>query len=304
MSNLVENQVEDGSRRRKVGAVVSYFYTIASIVVSLVYVPLLLGGIGQEEFGLYQLVGSVMSYIVSINSILASGVSRYYCMYISEGNFEMAENTLAISKRLYWVLSAVSMAVVFVLIFVVRIVYQSAFTALQLDECSVMLVVLGVNTVVTMNNTINIAAITANERFVFLKGSQLITLVVQPVLIIALTRVMPNALMVTLVILAMNLLCAAVQRVYAQGFLKVSYAFHGWDGRLVRGLIGFSGSIVLVVAADQIFWKADQLIIGYLSGAAMVAVYAIGSQIYTAYRQVGSAVSSVFFPRVSELYHG
>lgn len=83
MSKRVENQVEDGSRRRKVGAVVSYLYTIASIVVSLVYVPLLLGGIGQEEFGLYQLVGSVMSYIVSINSILASGVSRYYCMYIS-----------------------------------------------------------------------------------------------------------------------------------------------------------------------------------------------------------------------------
>lgn len=304
MSRRIENQVEDGSRRRKVGAVVSYLYTIASIVVSLVYVPLLLGGIGQEEFGLYQLVGSVMSYVVSINSILASGVSRYYCMYLSEGDFEMAENTLAISKRLYWVLSAVSMVVVFILIFVVRAVYQSAFTALQLDECSAMLVVLGINTVVTMNNTINIAAITANERFVFLKGSQLITLIVQPILVIILTRVMPNALMVTLVILGMNALCAAAQRVYAQGFLKVSYAYHGWDRKLVRGLVGFSGSIVLVVAADQIFWKADQLIIGYLSGAAMVAVYAIGSQIYTAYRQVGSAVSSVFFPRVSELFHG
>lgn len=297
-------QAEEGSRRRRAGAIVSYLYTIASVIVSLVYVPLLLRGIGQDEFGLYQLVGSVMSYIVSINSILASGVSRYYCMYLSEGDSEMAESTLAISKRLYWGLSAASMLVVFALVFIVRGVYQGSFTAAQLDECAAMLIVLGINTVVTMNNTINIAAITANERFVFLKGSQLITLVVQPVFVIVLVRIMPNALMVTLVILAMNILCAGVQKIYARGFLKVSCTYHGWDRRLVKGLICFSGSIVLVVAADQIFWKADQLIIGYTSGVAMVAVYAIGSQIYTAYRQVGSAVSSVFFPRVSELYHG
>ena len=293
-----------GSQRRRAGAVASYAYMLAQIVVQLVYVPLLLAGIGQEEYGLYQLVGSIMSYIISVNSVLSAGVSRYYCMYRSECNDKMAANTLAIAKRLYWIVSAVALVIVVCLIPVVQVVYQGSFTVNQLNECSAMLVVLGLNSVVTMNNTINIAAITAEERFVFLKSSQLITLVAQPIAVIFLIRILPNALAVTLVVLAMNVLCAIIQRVYAQSVLKVQYTYYGWDKALAKGLLGFSISIVLVVAADQIFWKADQLIIGYISGAALVAVYAVGSQIYMAYMNVGTVVSSVFFPRVSELYHG
>ena len=66
---------------------------------------------------------------------------------------------------------------------VVRFVYSTSFTNSQLDECSAMLVVLGINTIVIMNNTISVAAITANERFVFLKGSQLAALIAQPFIV-------------------------------------------------------------------------------------------------------------------------
>lgn len=149
-----------------------------------------------------------------------------------------------------------------------------------------MLVVMGLNTIVTMNNTINIAAITANERFVFLKVTQTISLVVQLVLILLLVHIWPNALVVTLVIFAMNAACPLVQRRYAHNALKISYTFHGWDKVLAKGLLTFSIAIVLVTLADQIFWKTDQLIIGYFLGPAAVAVYAIGSQIYTVYIRI------------------
>lgn len=292
-----------GSNSRKNGVLISYFYTAAQIIVQLVYVPLLLSCIGRSEYGLYQLVGSVMSYVVSINSVLASGVGRYYCMYKVDGDESMAENTLAIAKRMYWVLSGLSLIIVGILILVLRSVYEGIFSAAQLNECSYMLVVLGLNTVVTMNNTINIAAITAEEKFVFLKCSQLVTLLMQPVLVLILAQYMPNALSVTLVILAMNILSATAQRLFARSILKVSYKYHGWDKKLARGLLGFSVAIVLVTMADQIFWKTDQLIVGYFYGADAVAVYAVGSQVYTAYMVVGTSISSVFLPRVSELYH-
>ena len=42
------------SDNRKKGMVVSYVYSLSSIIVSLIYVPLLLQGIGAEEYGLYQ----------------------------------------------------------------------------------------------------------------------------------------------------------------------------------------------------------------------------------------------------------
>ena len=281
----------------------SYVYMVVNIIVQLVYVPLLLSCIGQEEYGLYQLIGSIMAYIVSINGILAAGVGRYYCMYKAKGDELMMENTLAIAKRMYWVMSAVTLAIMVGVTAVFRFAYASSFTPVQVDECSVMLLVLGVNCVVTMNNTINISVITASERFFFLKGSQIVALVVQPALVIFLARSFPSALTVTFVVLLMNVLCATAQRTYAKNVLKVKYTFHVWDRSLARGLIGFSASIIMVTLADQIFFKTDQLIVGYLFGAGPVAIYAVGAQIYVAYMSIGTAISSVFLPKVSTLYH-
>ena len=298
-----EDTEEKKAKRRRDGVLVSYAYTFAEVAVNLIYVPLLLTTIGKTEYGLYQTVGAIMSYIISINSVLSAGVSRYYCMYKAEGDERMMESTLAIAKRLYWGISAVAVAIVLLLIPLMRMAYASSYTEWQLDECSVMLVVLAVNMVVTFNNTINIAAINANERFVFLKGTQLITLVCQPVLIIALGSVFPSAVMITLVVLAMNVLCSTLQRVYAQGFLGTKYTFHGWDKWLLKGLLGFSATIVLVTIADQIFWNSGKLLIGYFAGADLVAVFGVGSQIYGAYTAAGMAISGVFFQRVSELVH-
>ncbi len=288
---------------RRVGILISYIYTAANAVVQLIYVPLLIGSIGQDEYGLYQLIGSILAYIVSISGVLSAGVGRFYCKYLAEGDLDRAENTLAISRRIFWAVSAVALAVVAVLACTFRGVYGASFTAEQVNECIAMLIVLGINACVTMNNTVSIAAITAHERFVFLKLSSLAVLLLQPVLVIFLVRFFPNALTVTLVVLALNAACALIQGIYSRRALGVGKAYLGWDSRLARGILTFSGTVVLAIIADQIFWKTDQLIVGYMFGASSVAVYAVGAQIYQAYMSVGTAASALFLPRISALVH-
>ena len=288
---------------RRIGALLSYVYMVVNVLVQLIYVPLLLGSIGRDEYGMYQLIGSIMAYVISINGVLSAGVGRFYCKYIAQGDREKAENTLAISRRIYWIMSAVALLAVGILTIVFRIVYSSSFTPTQIEECTAMLLVLGINTVVTMNNTVSIAAITAHERFVFLKLSSLVVLIAQPILVIIFTGFFPNALTVTVVILAMNAACAFVQSLYRRNILKVGRCYYGWDSKLAKALLGFSGAIVMVTIADQIFWKTDQLIVGYMFGAGSVAVYAVGAQIYQMYMNIGTAAGAIFLPRVSELYH-
>lgn len=290
------------SDNRKKGMVVSYVYSLSSIIVSLIYVPLLLQGIGAEEYGLYQLVGSVMAYLVSINGVLSAGVGRFYCLYRAQGDTEKAENTLAIAKRLYAIISIFALVATLALIALVKTVYSESFSAAELDELAAMLLVLGLNSIVTMFNTISIAVITAFERFVFLKLANLVALIAQPVIVYTLLPVMPNALMVTCVVLGTNILCAFSQYIYVRRGLSIIGLFCGWDKALVRSLLCFSGAIVMVTIADQIFWRTDQLIVGYIYGATAIAVYSVGAQIYSAYMSIGTVASSVFLPRVSELY--
>lgn len=49
--------------QRKMGAVLSYVNIFLSILVGLVYTPIMLRLLGQSEYGLYSLIGSFVSYL-------------------------------------------------------------------------------------------------------------------------------------------------------------------------------------------------------------------------------------------------
>lgn len=300
-----EKQISKSSSaaRRRQGVYISYAYTVVQVIVNFLYVPIVLSTIGREEYGLYQTVGSVMAYIVSINSVLAAGVGRYYSMYKAEGDERMMENTLATARRLYLGFSAAAMLIIFLIIPVFKSAYIDSLTGAQLDECVAMLIIMTLNAVVTFNNTIYVAAINANERFVFLRLVSMAVLIAQPFIILVVARIWPTAVVITCVIFAMNVVSTSLQKAYARRFLHVRCAFHGWDKRLVKGLLVFSAGIVLVTVADQIFWSSSNLVIAFFYGAGPVAVFAVGAQVYKAYLSAGMGISGVFFQRVSELYH-
>ena len=70
----------------------------------------------------------------------------------------------------------------------------------------------------------------------------------------------------------------------------------------MKGLFQLSSAILFALIADQIFWKADQLVIGKVLNTSAVAVYSVGSQIYMNYTPLGTAISSVFMSKLSKLY--
>ena len=167
--------------KRRVGVIVSYVYSITQVVVNLIYVPVLLGGIGQSEYGLYQTIGSIISYLSIINSTFSAGAVRFYSKYYVLGDEEGMANTLGILKRIYRIAYIIVFAATLIFMGIVNIVYQKSFSPWELQESCLLLAVLAFNLVLTMNNTISIACITAHEEFAFLKITQLITLVLQPV---------------------------------------------------------------------------------------------------------------------------
>ena len=288
---------------RKAGAMMSYAYTGAQIVVNLIYVPLLLGGIGQAEYGLYQLIGSIIAYLNVINTTLSAGVTRYYCKYYALGDEDGMSNTLGIARRIYrWAGIIIAVAGLLFAI-LVRVVYAQSFTPWEVDESTIMIAILVLNLIVTMNNTISIAVINAHEEFVFLRATMLGTVVLQPFLVVLALRWFPYALTVSIIQLVLNTVCRTIQHEYAKGHLGMDSRLRFLDKELEKGLLRFSGAIILATVADQIFWKADQLILGYLYGTETVAVYAVGAQIIMQYMPIGTSIAAVFLPKVSEFYH-
>lgn len=287
--------------QRKAGIVLSYVYTAVHGIANLLYIPILLNRIGQNEYGLYQLVGSLISYLSMTESLLSTGVLRYYCKYNSIGDEQKKENVLAISKRIYKILSLIVAIVGIICIFVFKVAYESSLTKHEMTEAIIMLLVLIIIIILNLINAVYTAAITANERFVFLKILSISTTLLQPIAVLLVIEKMPHAISVVVVQLSMCIFSQIVIRFYGANKLNIKIKYHYKDNQFKRDLFALSFSILLVVIADQIFWKTDQLIIGKMLGTAAVAVYSVGSQIYLNYSPIGTAISSVFMPRLSKL---
>ncbi len=287
---------------RKKGVIASYIYLIVNIVVNIFYVPILLNNLGKNEYGLYQIVGSIFAYLSIFESSISSGVLRFYCKAFAEGNKKQMENVLAIARIIYRILSLIIILVGIVGIWGFRIFYSDSLTVSEINESTIMLVILLINMIVTMANAIYLATINANEKFALIKVLAMITQIVQPILCVLVLAKLPYALTVTIIQLIVNIIVSVFRYFYSTRKLSVKVYLHKFDYMLSKNIIIFAGSILLASVADQIFWKADQIILGKLYSTEVVAVYAIGSQIYTNYSYVGTAVSSVFFPRLSKLY--
>ena len=289
--------------QRRVGAVLTYVHAFAHIVISLLYVPLLLATIGESEYGLFQLIGSVMAYLALAEALLSSGVLRFYCKYRDLGDTVMMENTLAVSRRIYRLFSGLVAVAGVLLIFGVDRFYRSSLTASELREAKYMLAVLTAGIIFNLTSYVYTAAINANEQFLFSKSLVLLSTLLQPLLVLVLVRFWPRALLIVCIQAVLSLAVALAKWIYARKKLRVRIVYHGRDMALVKRLLVFSGGVFLAALADQIFWKADQLILGKLYGSAAVAVYAIGAQIYGNYRPAGTSIAGVFLPRGSVMYN-
>ena len=288
--------------QRKIGVILSYFYTILHIITNLIYVPLLLKLIGKTEYGLYQMVGSMMAYITIMESLLSSGILRYYCKYNNLKDEEKKENILAISQKIYRILSLIMIGLGFLFIYIFRKIYINNLNSLELFHATIMMVLLIINIVINLNTYIYTAVIIANEKFIFIRLVSIFTLLLQPILVLIVIERKPYAVYVIIIQLITNFFICILKKYYCINRLKVKVKYHKKDIEFVKHLFTFSAGIFMAAIADQIFWKADQLIIGKLLNTEFVAIYAIGAQIYLNYPAIGTAISSVFMNRLSELY--
>ena len=170
--------------QRKLGGILGYLYTILHSVISIIYIPLLLNGIGDGEYGLYQIMGSVIAYFSIMESPLSSSVLRYYSYYKECGDQENMENTLAIGRRIFRVLSLILAMAIIPCICIVKLCYSDALSVHELTEAYYMIVVMVINSIVSANSYIYIASINANEKFVFLKLTNIALTLIQPISVI------------------------------------------------------------------------------------------------------------------------
>lgn len=285
--------------QRKLGIFLSYLNITLQSLLGFLYIPILLHYIGKSEYGLYQLMGSLIAYFGIMDFGLSAAVIRFYAKYLALKDRVGMENILAIALRCYGAVMGVMLIAGGAVYTMLDAAFSGSMTAGEVAEAKDIFLLLLLNIVITLSTMVFRSVINAHERFLFLKGMETVQLVLQPMLVVLLLMHHPSAFSVAAVQTVLNLVLSGARVYYCFHDLHVKIHFHYWNHELFSEFKKLALSVFAVSLIDQVFWKTNQIILGIISGTAAVAVYSIASLIYMNYMALSTAISGVYLPHVT-----
>ena len=170
----------------KAGAILNYVVIILNILVGLLYTPYMLRMMGQSEYGLYALVASVIGYLTVLDLGLGNAIVRYTAKFRAEGKTKEQYEMFGMFLILYLAIGVIALFAGMGLYFNVDNMFGDTMNATELDHARTMMLILVFNLVFTFPMSIFGSIITAYERFVFPKVINIIRVVLNTLIMIAL----------------------------------------------------------------------------------------------------------------------
>lgn len=293
----------DNSKQRKIGTLLGYIHIALQSLVSIIYIPLLINGIGDGEYGLYQIMSSIIAYFSIMEAPMSSAILRFYSQYKNESDINKMENVLAIGKNIFSVISLIVIIIAIPCLFGIYSLYKNSFTNAELIEAVIMFIIMTINIVITIRNYVYVAAISANEKYIFIKIVSIVTLIIQPVGVYSLIYKYPYALTIVLIQLILTIIVSLIRKHYAIQRLNISIKYHGKDKNLTNQMMRLALSVLFVALADQIFWKTDQIIIGRIYDTSHVAIYSVGAQLNSMYISIACVLGNIMMPMATQIFY-
>lgn len=285
----------------KAGALLSYISMGIGYVVAIIYTPIMLRLLGQSEYGLYNLVASVVAYLGVLNFGFGSAYMRYYSKYKVQDNREKIATLNGMFLIIFSILGLISVVAGTILTMNTEIIFGTALTSIELLRAKILMLILILNLAISFPNIVFTSHITANEKFVFQKLVEMIRTVANPFVVLPLLILGYGSVGMVLATTLLNIIIEIINVVYCINKLKMKFSFRNFDFKLMKEMTVFSSYIFINLLVDQVNWNVDKFILGRFHGTVSVAVYGLAAQLNTYYLSISTTISSVFIPRVHRL---
>lgn len=285
----------------KAGAVLNYVVIILNIGVGLLYTPYMLRMLGQNEYGLYSLVASVISYLTILDLGLGNAVVRYTAKFRTEGKLQEQYEMFGMFLCLYACIGFLAMLVGGVLFHSFDEWFGHSMTMDELEKARLMILFLIFNVAFTFPMSIFGSILLAYERFVFPKVLQIVRILLNLVVMIVLLNMGFKAVAMVVVQTIFNILTLVIHFFYCKYKLGIQLHFRRFRWDLLKEISVYSFWIFLSVIMDRIYWNTGQFVLGMYGGTAAIAVFAVAIQLSVLYMSFSTSISGVFLPKVTAM---
>ncbi len=287
--------------QRKIGALLSYVVIMLNLVITLFYTPILTRSLGQSEYGLYSMVSSIISTLTILDFGFASALVVYSNRYRVKKEFEKEHNLYGMFIIVYTIIGLLVALFGFTIYLNVENLFGATMNAYELVTAKKLMLILTFNLAVTFPLSVFSSIVTAYEKFIFAKLVNIVTIILQPVTMLILLSFGFKSVALAIVITVLNILSLLFSALYCKYKIKTKIKFGKIDFKLLFAIFSFSFWIFINTVVDKVNWSIDNFLIGSLSGAAAVSIYAIASHINQVYISFSTAISGVLLPKMTKM---
>lgn len=285
--------------QRRAGVVLGYANIVVKNLVNLVYTPMLLSFVGQADYGVYQ---TSNSFVFSL-SLLSFGFSQAYVRFYTQkrAHGEDVRGLNGVYLVLYAVVSVAAFLLGLGFAASAGALFSESFTPDEVELATVVMSIMAGSIAVTLLNSVFDAYILVHEEFRFQQSRQMLTTLATPFCAYALLCLGFGVVGVAMAQLAVNVVLLALNAGFCLGRLEMRFDVRRFNTALFRAIAAFSAWIFANQIVDLINQNVPNVLLGALSSASAVAVFAVSIQIRNVFMSLSTTMSNVFTPKINQI---
>jgi O-antigen/teichoic acid export membrane protein len=285
----------------KQGVILSYVNILVANAVGLVITPFIIRRLGDSEYGLYMLIGSLIAYFTLMDLGLNNTIVRYVALYRTSKDKKGEENFLGLTFLIY-AITAVAVLVIGTFVHTkLDEIFDNSLTTLQIIDAKRMFTILVFNIAITLPGGAFIAICNAYERFAFPRILLLVKYLTRSALVFGLLGVLPHAITLVWIDSIVNILFILVSIYFVFSKLKVKIRLGKVNFWLLKEIASYAMWIFLAAIVMSTQWNIGQIILGVFKDTATVAIFGVGILLGGYYGAFAGAINTLMLPKAAKM---
>lgn len=282
----------------KKGAILSYITIVLSNAIGLVLTPFIIKQLGQSEYGLYILLGSLVAYISLIDFGLNNTVVRFIAKFRANADANGEKNFLATVLIIYFVISSIVILLGFIFYFNIDLIFDKLNES-EIGTAKTLLLLLIFNLAISLPGGVFTGICNGYEKFVFPRASKIVRYLVRSLLVFTILTYGGKSISMVVIDTVLNVLLIIVTFYYVVNVLKVKIKLIKIERSQIRTIFTYSIWIFIFVIQSKLLWQSGQMILGITVSTEAVAIFAVGIVLSGYFGAFAGGINGVFLPKAT-----
>lgn len=287
----------------KIGIILNYINMGIGNIIPIIYTPIMLRILGQEEYGLYKLSSVATSYLGLISMGLGAAITRYLIKARTEEGQIAEEKMLGLFLIIFRIIAFITLAIGLLLAFNLDIWYSDSLKDQELNKMRTLVFIMVINMAFSFSVSPYISIVSAREKFVFFQCMGIVSTCIIPLINLVVLFMGYASIGLAISSLIIAIVIRFIYYLYVTNSMNLRPRYNNLPINQLKEILLFSFWIFVANVVSKLYAATDTMMIGAIPTLAVVgvAVYNVGGVLEGMIGSATVGISGMLSPRINKM---